>query len=71
METTRAPYITACASLPAAISPLGTITMLSMPLCAPYAAAEALVLPVDAQMMAVHSLLQGLGHGQNHAAILE
>ena len=49
----RAPYIEACANFPAAILPLGTTTMLCIPHAAPKAEAEALVLPVEAQITPV------------------
>ena len=47
--TTRAPWISACASLPSAIWPSGITTPQVSPARAAYAAAEADVLPVDAQ----------------------
>ena len=46
---TRAPCISAWASLPVAILPSGTITAQRRPARAAYAAAEAAVLPVEAQ----------------------
>ena len=49
---TRAPCISACASLPVAILPSGTITAPRRPALAAYAAALAAVLPVEAQMTA-------------------
>ena len=49
MFTTRAPYATACAIFPAATLPFGTSTTVSSPAAAPNAAADALVLPVEAQ----------------------
>ena len=49
---TRAPCISACASLPVAILPSGTITAPVSPARAAYAAALAAVLPVDAQITA-------------------
>src|SRR5262252_7115436 len=45
-----APYTSACASLPSAILPRGTNTTQLSPARAAYAAALALVLPVDAQI---------------------
>ena len=48
----RASCTTACASLPAAIRPCGTRTTQDSPAFTAYAAAEALVLPVEAQMTA-------------------
>ncbi len=48
--TTRAPWISACASLPSAIWPAGSTTAHSRPARAAYAAADADVLPVDAQI---------------------
>ncbi len=51
-EITRAPCITACASLPRAILPSGTITAPRIPARAAYAAALAAVFPVEAQMIA-------------------
>src|SRR3984885_8274229 len=50
--TTRAPCIRACASLPVAILPSGTITAPRNPARAAYAAADAAVFPVEAQMTA-------------------
>src|SRR5215216_4873645 len=50
--TTRAPCIKACASLPVAILPSGTITAPRKAPRAAYAAALAAVLPVDAQITA-------------------
>ena len=50
--TTRAPCISAWASLPVAILPSGTITAPFSPPRAAYAAALAAVLPVDAQITA-------------------
>ena len=50
--TTRAPCISAWASLPVAILPSGTITAPRSPARAAYAAADAAVLPVDAQTTA-------------------
>ena len=47
------------------------MTTTSMPAAAPYAAADADVLPVEAQMMARAALLDGLGDGHDHAAVLE
>ncbi len=47
-----APWATAWLSLPIAILPSGTRTTQSMPALTAYAAAEALVLPVLAQMTA-------------------
>src|SRR3954470_18669153 len=47
-----APCTSACASLPSAILPCGTSTAQVSPARAAYAAAEALVLPVEAQMIA-------------------
>ncbi len=47
-----APYASVCASFPVEILPLGTKTIARRPLCAAYAASDALVLPVDAQAMA-------------------
>ena len=49
---TRAPCISAWASLPIAILPSGTMTAPRMPARAAYAAALAAVLPVEAQMTA-------------------
>src|SRR4051794_1897415 len=49
---TRAPCMSAWASLPAAILPSGTITAPPIPARAAYAASEAAVLPVDAQTTA-------------------
>ena len=49
---TLAPCITAWASLPAAILPSGISTAARIPARAAYAAADADVLPVDAQMTA-------------------
>ena len=49
---TRAPCISAWASLPIAILPSGTITAPRSPARAAYAAALAAVLPVEAQMIA-------------------
>ena len=51
--TTRAPCISAWASLPVAILPSGTITAPRSPALAEYAAAEAAVFPVEAQITAV------------------
>jgi hypothetical protein len=48
----RPPWITAWLSLPIAILPSGTSTAAVMPACAAYAAADADVLPVEAQMTA-------------------
>ena len=48
--TTRAPWIRAWASLPSAICPAGSTTAHSSPARAAYAAADADVLPVDAQI---------------------
>ena len=48
--TTRAPWINACASLPSAICPSGITTAHSSPARPAYAAADADVLPVDAQI---------------------
>src|SRR3954468_3118887 len=50
--SSRAPCTSACASLPIAIFPVGTRTAHTMPARTAYAAALALVLPVDAQMTA-------------------
>jgi hypothetical protein len=47
-----APWTSAWASLPSAILPCGTSTAQVSPARAAYAAAEALVLPVEAQMIA-------------------
>ena len=49
---TRAPCMSAWASLPLAILPSGTITAQRNPARAAYAAADAAVLPVEAQTMA-------------------
>ena len=49
---TRAPWIRAWASLPVAILPSGTITAPRRPARAAYAAADAAVLPVEAQTIA-------------------
>ena len=51
--TTRAPCISAWASLPVAILPSGTITAPRRPALAEYAAAEAAVFPVEAQITAL------------------
>jgi hypothetical protein len=48
----RAPCTSACANFPNAIFPLGTSTAQVSPARAAYAAALALVLPVDAQITA-------------------
>ena len=53
IATTRAPATSACSSLPSAIWPRGSTTTASIPAAAAYAAADAEVLPVEAQMMAV------------------
>src|SRR5690606_38224104 len=53
MATISAPYMTAWASLPMAILPLGMTTMDRSPATAAYAAAEAEVFPVEAQIMLV------------------
>ena len=50
--STLAPWIAACESLPSATEPRGTITNARSPARAANAAAEADVLPVDAQMTA-------------------
>ncbi len=50
--TTRAPCISAWASLPVAILPSGTITAQRRPARAAYAAADAAVFPVEAQITA-------------------
>src|SRR5579864_8690754 len=50
--TTVAPCTLAWTSLPDAIRPCGTTTTVRRPKRPPYAAADALVLPVDAQMIA-------------------
>ena len=71
MATTRAPAIRAWSSLPAAIWPFGSTTMTSSPAAAPYAAAEAEVLPVEAHTIARCARLGGLGDGQDHAPVLE
>ena len=52
MMSTVAPNTWAWTSLPSAIFPAGTTTTVRRPKRAPYAAAEALVLPVEAQMIA-------------------
>ncbi len=49
---TRAPWIAACESLPRATAPFGTMTKARMPARAANAAAEAEVLPVEAQITA-------------------
>ena len=49
---TRAPWIAACESLPSATAPFGTMTNARMPARDAKAAAEAEVLPVEAQMTA-------------------
>ena len=53
MATTRAPQMSAWSSFPSAMWPFGRITMTSSPACAPYAAADAEVLPVDAHTTAL------------------
>ena len=45
--------------------------MTSSPAAAPYAAALAEVLPVEAQTIARAPDLHGLGHGHDHAPVLE
>src|SRR5215212_8992337 len=67
---TRAPCISACASLPVAILPSGTITAPVSPARAAYAAALAAVLPVEAQMIA-GALGHALGQHQRRRALLE
>ena len=62
---------TAWLSLPIAILPSGTSTAAVMPACAAYAAAEADVLPVDAQMTAFAPCSIGRRDGDGHAAVLE
>jgi hypothetical protein len=52
ISSTRAPCTSACASLPSATFPLGIRTAHVMPARPAYAAADALVLPVDAQTTA-------------------
>ena len=49
---TLAPWIAACESLPSATEPFGTMTNARMPARAANAAADAEVLPVEAQMTA-------------------
>src|SRR5690349_9743374 len=51
--SSRAPWTSAWASLPSAILPVGTSTAQVRPARAAYAAADADVLPVDAQMIAL------------------
>ena len=65
------PAASAWSSLPSAIWPRGNTTMTSSPAAAPYAAADAEVLPVDAQTMARAPALDRLGDGHDHAAVLE
>ena len=50
MDTISAPYITACDNLPKAIFPSGMTTIAFNPALAAYAAADADVFPVDAQI---------------------
>ena len=50
--STRAPWIAACESLPRATEPRGTMTNARSPALAAKAAADAEVLPVEAQMTA-------------------
>ena len=52
MLTTVAPWTRAWTSLPEAMCPCGTTTKVRRPKRPPYAAADALVFPVDAQMIA-------------------
>src|SRR3979490_1189794 len=52
----RAPCTRACANLPVAIFPAGMSTAQVMPARAAYAAADADVLPVEAQMIALAPL---------------
>jgi hypothetical protein len=54
--SSRAPCTSAWASLPSAILPCGTSTAQVRPARAAYAAAEAEVLPVEAQMIAFDPL---------------
>ena len=50
---------------------LGRTTTTSSPAAAPYAAADAEVLPVEAQMIAPGAVLEGLRDRDDHAPILE
>ena len=57
MDTISAPYITACDNLPKAIFPSGMTTIAFNPALAAYAAADADVFPVDAQITTFYPAL--------------
>ena len=70
IETISAPYITACDNLPSAILPSGITTIAFNPARAAYAAAEADVLPVDAQIT-TFSLVLCFSNCHDHTSIFK
>ena len=65
-----APYIIACANFPSAIFPSGITTYALMPALVAYAAAAALVFPVEAQTIALAPSYR-FCYSHHHPAIFE